>query len=168
MMQLFPPHLLALAESVAQAARAKKMRIVTAESCTGGLIAACLTEIPGASDILDQGFVTYSNDAKMSRLGVSPQTLQEHGPVSAITALEMAHGALHASTADIAISTTGLAGPSGGSAKKPVGLVHMAIARRSDDSSHGQQNIFTGDRTEIRLKALESALTALKSEIEKN
>ena len=166
-MQLFSQQLITLAEIVIHTALAKKIRIVTAESCTGGLIAACLTEIPGASDVLDQGFITYSNNAKMSHLGVSRRTLLDCGPVSAAIALEMAEGALSASTADIAVSATGIAGPGGGSAETPVGLVFLGIAIRENGKSYTLQNIFKGDRTEIRLKAVENALTALKKEIEK-
>ena len=167
-MQLFPQHLITLAESVVRAALGKKMRIVTAESCTGGLIAACLTEIPGASDVLDQGFITYSNNAKQSHLGVSRKTLLDCGPVSAATALEMAEGALRASTADIAVSATGLAGPGGGSAEKPVGLVYLGIAVRDGEKNYTLQNTFKGSRTEIRLKAVEAALTALKNDIDRS
>lgn len=119
-----------LAEAVLSAARAKGLRIATAESCTGGLVTGALTEIPGSSDVVDRGFVTYSNDAKMQMLGVSSQTLHDHGAVSEATAVAMAEGALAHSLADLSVSITGVAGPGGGTDAKPVGLVHFAVARK--------------------------------------
>jgi len=165
-MQLFSQSLKVLAESVVDVARDKKMRIVTAESCTGGLIGACLTEISGASDVFDQGFITYSNDSKITHLGVLRKTLFDCGAVSSEVALEMAEGALRASNADIAVSVTGIAGPGGGTANKPVGTVYLGIAFRAKDASHILRNSFSGDRMEVRLKTVEAALTALKKEIE--
>lgn len=165
-MSLFSPQLLTLSESVLQAARNKKLRIVTAESCTGGLIGACLTEISGSSDVFDRGFIVYSNDSKMTNIGVSYRTIQDFGAVSAETALEMAMGALHASHADIAISATGIAGPGGGSAEKPIGLVYLGIALRGNDKSHVLKKNFTGSRADVRLKTVEEALSLLKKEIE--
>ncbi|MFH1159237.1 MAG: CinA family protein [Pseudomonadota bacterium] len=165
-MQVFSQSLKMLAESVVRAARDKKMRIVTAESCTGGLIGACLTEIPGASDVFDQGFIAYSNNSKMMYLGVSRRTILDCGSVSAEVALEMAEGALRASGADIAVSATGIAGPGGGTADKPAGTVYLGVALREKGASHTLQNSFSGDRTEVRLKTVEAALTALKKEIE--
>ena len=165
-MQMFSQSLKMLAESVVDAARDKKMRIVTAESCTGGLIGACLTEISGASDVFDQGFITYSNDSKITHLGVLRKTLLDCGAVSSEVVLEMAEGALRASNADIAVSVTGTAGPGGRTANKPVGTVYLGIAFRANDESHTLRNSFSGDRTEVRLKTVEAALTALKKEIE--
>lgn len=153
------------AETILNEARQKRLKIVTAESCTGGLIAACLTEIPGASDIFDRGFVTYSNDAKMTHLSVSYRTITDFGVVSAETALEMAEGALSASNADIAISVTGVAGPSGGDEKSPVGLVYLGVAVRRSGKSYTIKNLFDGDRADVRLKTLEAALAALDKEI---
>ena len=106
----------------------RSLRIATAESCTGGLVAAELTAVPGSSHAFERGFVTYSNAAKMQVLGVSPTTLERHGAVSEAVALEMVHGALMASAADVAVSITGIAGPGGGSEEKPVGLVWFAYA----------------------------------------
>ena len=163
---MFSPQLIALAESVLRAARHKKIRIATAESCTGGLISACLTEIPGSSDVFERGFVVYSNDAKMTNLNVSRKTIMDFGAVSAETALEMAEGALSASHADLAVSVTGIAGPDGGSAEKPVGLVYLGVSLRRNGKSRTLKNNFTGNRAEIRLKAVEAALTALLKEIE--
>ena len=111
-------------------ARAAGLTIATAESCTGGLVAGALTAIAGSSDVVDRGFVTYSNAAKMQMLGVPPTLLAQHGAVSQPVAVAMAEGALKASGAGLAVSITGIAGPGGGSADKPVGLVHFALARR--------------------------------------
>ena len=120
----------AAAKQVLELCRARGLRVATAESCTGGLVAAALTEIAGSSDVVDRGFVTYSNEAKTELLGVPRSTLKRYGAVSAQTAKVMAAGALKNSHADIAISITGIAGPGGGTKQKPVGLVHFAAARR--------------------------------------
>ena len=165
-MHLFPPTLNALAESVIQLARQKKLRLATAESCTGGLISGCLTEVPGASDVFDRGFVTYSNDAKMTNLAVSYKTIQDFGAVSAETALEMAVGTLSASHADMAVSVTGIAGPNGGSAEKPVGLVYIGIAIRSNGNSYALKKQFEGTRNDVRLHSVEAALSLFKEEIQ--
>lgn len=165
-MPLFAEHLFALAEQVIREARNKKLRIVTAESCTGGLVSGCLTEIAGSSDVFDRGFVTYSNDSKMAGLNVSRKTLLDLGAVSPETALEMAEGALRNSSAGIAVSVTGIAGPGGGSAEKPVGLVYLGIAVRQNGKNYVLRNNFAGNRAEIRLKTVEAALAALKKEIE--
>lgn len=162
-MTFFPPHLTQLAEEVLAAARAKKLRLATAESCTGGLIAGCLTEIAGSSDVVDRGFIVYSNEAKVQMLGVSQKTLAAVGAVSADTAGEMAYGTLANSSADIAVSVTGIAGPGGGSAEKPVGLVYMGVA--SAGIVRTVRNIFPGDRTAVRLQTVEAALKALLEEI---
>jgi nicotinamide-nucleotide amidase len=111
--------------------RARGMRVATAESCTGGLVAAALTAIAGSSDVFECSFVTYSNEAKHKLLGVSVATLRRYGAVSAETAAAMAKGALRQSGADCAVSVTGIAGPNGGSREKPVGLVHFAAVRRN-------------------------------------
>lgn len=135
------------------------LKLATAESCTGGLLSAALTEIAGSSDVFDRGFVTYSNDAKMDMLGVSETTLTSHGAVSEETARAMAAGALRASGADLAVAVTGIAGPGGGTEDKPVGLVHIAAARRSGDIVH-EKNLF-GDigRSAIRRASLIKALS---------
>ena len=117
-----------LADRFLKACAARKILSATAESCTGGMIIALLTDIPGSSSMVDRGFVTYSNDAKMEMLGVSAETLAEHGAVSEETAREMAEGALERAHAGIALAVTGIAGPDGGSAEKPVGLVWFAVA----------------------------------------
>ncbi|MBI3507869.1 MAG: CinA family protein [Proteobacteria bacterium] len=136
------------------------MKIATAESCTGGLVAAALTEIPGSSDVVERGFVTYSNEAKVEMLAVSPALLLAFGAVSEPVARAMAEGALQRSHADMAVSITGVAGPGGGSVEKPVGLVHFGLARkgRATQTSH---RIFGGDRAAVRRQAVEFALTLL-------
>ncbi|MBB6465156.1 CinA family protein [Aminobacter carboxidus] len=120
----------ALASTLLDACLAQGTMIATAESCTGGMIIAALTDIAGSSAVVDRGFITYSNDAKMDMLGVSEATLKAHGAVSRETALEMAAGALAHSRAGLALAVTGVAGPGGGSAEKPVGLVWFAVARK--------------------------------------
>lgn len=117
-----------LADKFLKACKSREILAATAESCTGGMIIALLTDIPGSSSMVDCGFVTYSNDAKMTMLGVNEQTLALHGAVSKETALEMAAGALERSNAGIALSVTGIAGPDGGSVEKPVGLVWFGVA----------------------------------------
>src|SRR5690348_6518081 len=131
MSDLFPDDLLALAGQVLDRYRATRLRLATAESCTGGLIAACLTEIAGSSDVVERGFVTYSNAAKQELLGVPRLLIETQGAVSSEVAEAMATGALAHSLADVAVSVTGVAGPGGGSALKPVGLVHFGVARRA-------------------------------------
>ncbi|TAL37710.1 MAG: CinA family protein [Alphaproteobacteria bacterium] len=165
-MTLFPQHLTQLAEAVLAEARKRGLRIATAESCTGGLIAGCLTEIAGSSDVVDRGFITYSNDAKVQHIGVQPGTIEKSGAVSAEVALEMAQGALKASKAHIAVSATGIAGPGGATDTKPVGLVYIGIANGKTGNSFTLKNMFGGDRSAVRLETVETALTALKKEIE--
>lgn len=145
---------------------ARGLMVATAESCTGGLIAGALTEIAGSSSVVDRGFVTYSNDAKMQMLGVDPATLAAHGAVSRQTAIEMARGALARSKAQIAVAVTGIAGPGGGSAEKPVGLVHLATARRGGDVSHREMRYGDIGRDAVRLSTVETALDMLKEATE--
>jgi nicotinamide-nucleotide amidase len=137
--------------------RRQKMRLATAESCTGGLVATALTAIAGSSDVFECSFVTYSNAAKEKMLGVSAATLRRHGAVSGETAVAMAKGALKRSGADCAVSITGVAGPSGGSKGKPVGLVHLAAARRNGKVLSRQQLFGNIGRERVRqLSALEA------------
>jgi nicotinamide-nucleotide amidase len=144
-----------------------KILAATAESCTGGLIIAAMTDIPGSSSMVDRGFVTYSNEAKMEMLGVSPVTLDAHGAVSAETAREMAQGALARSHAGIALAVTGIAGPDGGSAEKPVGLVWFGLAMTGKPAVASKQVFDNRGRDYIRRKtvlhALELGLKALGS-----
>jgi nicotinamide-nucleotide amidase len=139
--------------------RRRKFKIATAESCTGGLVSALLTEIPGSSDVFDRGFVTYSNTAKIKQLGVSAATIKKYGAVSKEVAIAMAQGALTHSDADIAISVTGIAGPGGGTKEKPVGLVYIAVATRRRTSA--KKCHFKGTRGEIRLSAVSAALNVI-------
>jgi nicotinamide-nucleotide amidase len=130
---LLPPELVDLARRVVEENRAAGRRVATAESCTGGLVAAALTEIPGSSDVIDTGLVTYSNEAKCRLLGVSMDVIETFGSVSVAVAWAMAQGALRASNADVAVALTGIAGPAGGSDRKPVGTVVFAVAERDAD-----------------------------------
>lgn len=162
---LFPDALIAKAGALLDACRSKGVRLATAESCTGGLIAALLTEIPGSSEVLDRGFVTYSNQAKREMLGVADVLLNQHGAVSAEVARAMVAGALHESHAQLGIAVTGIAGPDGGTDDKPVGLVYFSSA--TNNGSVGVERfIFKGDRTAIRLATVDQALTMLMGELE--
>ncbi len=136
------------------------MRIVTAESCTGGLIAGCLTGIAGSSAVFERGFVTYSNEAKTEILGVPTELIAQHGAVSEPVARAMAAGALENSRAELAIAVTGIAGPGGGSRKRPVGLVHFAAASADAGTIHVRE-VFAGDRDEVRLATVRRALDML-------
>ena len=166
MTDLFPPDILRSAESVLAKARAKKLKLATAESCTGGLIAGALTEIAGSSDVFDRGFVTYSNEAKAMTLKVDTNILREHGSVSAETARAMVQGALAFSGANIAIAVTGIAGPGGGSAQKPVGLVHFASVRKGAEPRNVERRFGDLGRTEVRLDTVRQALVMLAEEID--
>jgi len=160
----FDPKTLALADEVIGANRARGKRVAVAESCTGGLVAAALTEIAGSSDVFDRGWVTYSNEAKTELLGVSSDILDTFGAVSIATAWAMAQGALARSGADVAVAITGIAGPGGGSAKKPVGTVVFARARRGADPKEivaDQKDFGDLGRGEIRLQAVRCALELL-------
>jgi nicotinamide-nucleotide amidase len=130
---VLPPELVEAARKVVEASRAAGLRLAVAESCTGGLVAAALTEIPGSSDVLEAGFITYANEAKTGLLGVSEDVVETFGAVSIAVAWGMAQGALKHSGADTAVAVTGIAGPGGGSDKKPVGTVIFARARRGAD-----------------------------------
>ena len=141
-------------------ALAKKATIATAESCTGGLVAAAITDISGSSAVFDRGFVTYSNAAKTQMLGVPSNLLGVHGAVSEEVARAMAQGALAHSNATLAVSITGIAGPSGGTATKPVGLVHFACATKAGQVLH-ERMVFSGDRAAIRATACDHALQML-------
>jgi nicotinamide-nucleotide amidase len=150
------------ATAVLNACRARGWKVATAESCTGGLVAGALTEIAGSSNVLDCGFVTYSNDAKREMLGVGAQTLRTHGAVSRQTAEEMARGALAHSHAQLAVAITGIAGPGGGSAEKPVGLVHFAAAARDGALVACEMRYGDIGRGQVRHKSVLQALAMLK------
>jgi nicotinamide-nucleotide amidase len=142
--------------------RAKKLTVATAESCTGGLVAAALTAIAGSSDVVERGFVTYSNDAKHEMLGVPKDTLIKFGAVSEETARAMAAGALSHSPADLCVSITGIAGPGGGSPAKPVGLVHFAAASRGGQALHRRVEYGDIGRDAVRAKSVLQALAMLR------
>ena len=142
-------------------ARAAGVMVATAESCTGGLVAGFLTEIAGSSDVVERGFVTYSNAAKTEVLGVPAALIATHGAVSASVAIAMAEGALSASRADLAVSITGVAGPGGGSAEKPVGLVHFGCARRGGPTVHRECRFGDIGRRQVRLESVAVALELL-------
>jgi nicotinamide-nucleotide amidase len=142
--------------------RARGLKLATAESCTGGLVAAMLTEIAGSSDVVDCGFVTYSNEAKRAMLDVPAATLKRHGAVSGETAAAMAAGALKSSRADLAVAVTGVAGPSGGSKDKPVGLVHFAAASRDGRRLARSRHFGKIGRRQVRLRSVAEALTLLE------
>ena len=142
--------------------RERKFKIATAESCTGGLVIAALTEIAGSSDVVDCGFVTYSNAAKQRMLGVTALTLEQNGAVSRETAEEMAQGALANSDADLAVAITGIAGPGGATPGKPVGLVHVAAAMRKGQLIHREKRYGKIGRRRVRLKSVIEALAMLE------
>jgi len=155
---------MSIAHDVFDALESRKVMLATAESCTGGMIAAAITDIAGSSAVFDRGFVTYSNAAKIAMLGVSAETLKRHGAVSQETAMEMAAGALLHSDAGISVSVTGIAGPGGGSTEKPVGLVWFGIAGL-DQPARTEKRLFTGDRAAIRAAAVRTALELVSARL---
>lgn len=159
--QTLPEDADGLAAAVLASARARGLRIATAESCTGGLVAAALTAIAGSSDAVDRGFVTYSNEAKVEMLGVDPTLIARVGAVSREVAVAMAEGAVRHSRADLAVAITGIAGPGGGSAEKPVGLVHFACARKSRETLHAARRFGDIGRDRVRAEAVKLALRLL-------
>lgn len=160
---MFPDDILHQSAELLNLARKHKVTITTAESCTGGLIAACLTEIPGSSDVFERGFVTYSNSAKHQQLGVPEALIHEHKAVSEPVARAMAEGAIEYSEATLAIAVTGIAGPGGGTPLKPVGLVHMAATLRGKPTVHERHLFGDVGRTEIRLATVRAALAMMAS-----
>jgi nicotinamide-nucleotide amidase len=160
---VFPASLLDRAAALEARCRERRLRLAAAESCTGGLVGALLTEIPGSSSVFERGFVVYSNRAKQEMLGVAEEVLAEHGAVSEATARAMALGALANSAAEIAVGVTGIAGPDGGTAEKPVGLVHFACARRGGPTVALERRFGPRSRADIRLAAVETALALLET-----
>jgi nicotinamide-nucleotide amidase len=146
-----------LAAEVLAACRARGLKVATVESCTGGLVAGALTEIAGSSDVVERGFVTYSNEAKTELVGVAPALIGAHGAVSEEVARAMADGGLARSRADIAVAVTGIAGPGGATATKPVGLVHIAAVRRGHAALH-ERHVFAGSRLDVRAASVVAAL----------
>jgi len=160
---MFPPDLIARATCLIARYRAAGLMATTAESCTGGLIVGLLTEIPGSSSVLERCFVVYSNSAKQELLGVPAETLARHGAVSRETAVAMAEGALHASRAEVAVSVTGIAGPDGGSAAKPIGLVHFACARLGKPTAMREERFGDIGREAVRLASVKVGLDLLEA-----
>lgn len=160
---MFEAPLIAEAESLLAMLRGRGLRLALAESCTGGLIAALLTEIAGSSDVVERGFVTYSNDAKVESIGVPRALIEAHGAVSPEVARAMAEGALSHSRADLAVSVTGVAGPGGGSEAKPVGLVHLAAVRRGGDTVVSELRLGDIGRNAVRLASVREALRLVRA-----
>lgn len=155
---MFDAALTRQATELLERCRQQGFRLATAESCTGGLIAGCLTAVTGSSDVVDRGFVTYSNEAKAEVLGVPAGLIATAGAVSEPVAIAMAEGALEHSAADLAIACTGIAGPGGGSAAKPVGRVHMAVARRGGLTAHAMHDYGPIGRDQVRLATVRDAI----------
>ena len=164
MNSMFPLEINSKASSILKVCKQKGITIITAESCTGGLIAGCLTEIPGSSSVIEGGFVTYSNQAKVSMLSIKLEQLDQYGAVSEEVARSMAEGALGSSKADIAIACTGVAGPGGATETKPVGLVHLSCASRKHPTLHKKCN-FSGERSTIRLATVEAAFGLIEAQL---
>jgi nicotinamide-nucleotide amidase len=160
---MFGDALLSQARDLLAEARRAKAHIVTAESCTGGLIAALLTEIPGSSDVVERGFVTYSNDAKQELLGVSETLLREYGAVSEPVCRAMAQGALRNARAEFSVAVTGIAGPGGGSAEKPVGLVYIGAANLAGHVIVQEHRFGDIGRDRVRLRTVEKAIALLRA-----
>ena len=160
---MFPPDLTARAAALLDRCRAAGLKIATAESCTGGLVAALLTEIPGSSAVVERGFVVYSNEAKQDLLGVPAETVRSHGAVSEAVARAMAEGALSASQADLAVSVTGVAGPDGGTPEKPVGLVWFGCARRDAATVAREKRFGDIGRGGVRIASVRVALEMLEA-----
>ena len=157
---MFSPALVQRAAALIRRYEAEGLRIVTAESCTGGLVAALLTEVPGSSAVVERGFVTYSNEAKAEMLGVPADLIAAQGAVSEAVARAMAEGALARSRADVALAITGIAGPGGATASKPVGLVHFAVAR-AGGTRHLERRYGDAGRMGVREKAVDDGLNLL-------
>jgi len=164
---MFEPAFLRRAEQLLETLRRRSLKLATAESCTGGLIASLLTEIAGSSDVIERGFVVYSNEAKETMLGVPRSILDWHGAVSETCARAMAEGALKHSLADIAVSVTGIAGPGGGSSEKPVGLVHFGCASRGGETNHRRYVFAKASRHEVRMKSVNAALDLIEAQLER-
>ena len=163
-MTFYPKQIVNKAHKLLEICHAAGLRLVTAESCTGGLIAGCLTAVPGSSGVLERGFVTYSNDSKIELIGVAAELIAKHGAVSEAVCRAMAEGALAHAPADPSVAGTGLAGPDGGTPDKPVGTVHISVAHRGHDTAHAAHR-FPGDRAEIRVASVEAALDMLQEAV---
>ena len=155
-----------LIETLSEVLHEKNMKLVTAESCTGGLLSASITRQSGASNVFERGYVTYSNEAKIELLGVPTETIETHGAVSEKTAEAMALGALKNSHANLAVSITGIAGPDGGTDEKPIGTVYMGYALKNGSSGALKHN-FTGTREDIQAQTTQTAIQSLIAILEK-
>jgi nicotinamide-nucleotide amidase len=164
---MFATSLIRSAEEILDLCRARRLLLATAESCTGGLLAALVTEVPRSSKVFERGFVTYSNDSKMDLLGVSSDLIDRHGAVSEQVALAMAEGALKHSRASMAVSITGVAGPGGGTKDKPGGLVFLACTRNGKDTIYSRLELGTKPRNDIRQAAVVDAIRLLRLQAEK-
>ncbi len=153
------------ATALLEQCRSQGIKVATAESCTGGMLAVLLTSVPGSSDVFDCSFVTYSNEAKKRMLGVSHELIAEHGAVSRECSLAMAHGAILESAATLAVSITGVAGPGGETPSKPVGLVHFACARRNGATLHREERFGDIGRAGVRTASVEVALELLEAQL---
>jgi nicotinamide-nucleotide amidase len=162
---MFPDALIMNAQLLLADLEERRLKVATAESCTGGLIAGLLTEIPGSSSVVERGFVVYSNRAKQDMLGVPGDQIADAGAVSEPVARAMAEGALRESRANIAVAVTGVAGPGGGTALKPVGLVHLACARENRSILHVAERFGDIGRSAIRLRTIETALAMIRQQI---
>jgi nicotinamide-nucleotide amidase len=162
---MFSLEIVTLARLLVDEARARSLRIATAESCTGGLVAAAICQVSGASDVFERGFVTYSNRAKQEMLGVPGDLIADVGAVSEPVARMMAEGALANSNAHLAVAITGVAGPGGGTPMKPVGTVHLATARSNQGLVHRHEFFELADREGVQLAAVQSALQMLRDRI---
>ncbi|EPX58652.1 competence/damage-inducible protein CinA domain protein [Cystobacter fuscus DSM 2262] len=154
-----------LAVEVSRRCREKGVRLVLVEACTGGLVCARLTEVPGASSVVERGFIPYSNESKVEQLGVPLELLQVHGSVSAEAVEALAHAALEHSRADWAVAETGIAGPTGGTPLKPVGLAFLAVVRRGERAAV-ERHVFTGDRSDVRRAIADRAMALLLARLE--
>ena len=165
MTMIFPQSLIDIAQQALESCRGSGLTLVVAESCTGGMVAACFTSLAGASAVLDRGFVTYTNRSKQELLGVPPHLFTSVGAVSEEVARAMAEGAIEHSQANVSVSVTGIAGPGGATVGKPVGLVHIASARKGRATLH-ERHIFSGDRDAVRRQATEAAFRLLLRQVE--
>jgi nicotinamide-nucleotide amidase len=162
---MFSIEITTLARLLVDEARERSLRIVTAESCTGGLVAGAICAVAGASDVFERGFITYSNRAKQELLGVPGDLIADLGAVSEPVARMMAEGALEASNAHLAVAVTGIAGPGGGTRMKPVGTVHIATARSNEALRHREEFFAEETREGVQLAAVQAALQALRDRI---
>lgn len=162
---MFSAEIESLATGIIEQASSKNIKISTAESCTGGLIVSALTEISGSSKVVECGYVTYSNEAKMNMLNVKKETLERYGAVSEQTVTQMAKGAAKKSSCNIVVAVSGIAGPTGGSDDKPLGLVHFGFYINGETVSY--KKVFKGNRSDVRIQTVQNALNVIYNELNK-